>query len=425
MVTLSKQPRKERAFVVADSLTTGKRAPLPKGFWTIWTTVALDLIGFGIVVPILGRYAERFGANGLQVGLLFASYSLAQFVFSPVLGRLSDRIGRKPVIVLSLVGTSVACFITGAAGALWILFLGRFIDGASGASIAVAQGAVTDIAPPDQRARLLGLLGAAFGVGFVLGPAIGGLAALGGPHVPFYVAGVVAAVNAVAAFIRLPETKSENHLVSAVRKSLPKEARSPLLFRYAIIGFIAVMAFAGFESTFSLFGSQRFDLTEGSTAAVFLVVGVTLVAVQAGMIGPLTRVFGSRTVLVSGLIVVGIGLITLSFATVWLVLIVSLMLLAFGQGIASPSLTALVAQEAPPDRRGEALGYQQSAGALARIVGPIVAGILFDNVGNGAPYMVGGVLTMIAVFLLISAHKSHQSVHVGEHESDGGEAEGL
>ena len=174
----------ERAYDVAKK----ERTPMPKGYWTIWTTVALDLVGFGIVAPILGRYAERFGASGLQVGLMFASFSVAQMFFAPILGRISDKVGRKPVIVFSLIGTAVGSFITGAAGALWVLFLGRLIDGASGASIAVAQGAVADIAPPDQRARLMGLLGAAFGVGFVVGPALGGLAALGGPHVPFYVA---------------------------------------------------------------------------------------------------------------------------------------------------------------------------------------------------------------------------------------------
>jgi MFS transporter, DHA1 family, tetracycline resistance protein len=409
---------------VADVTASRDRTPLPKGFWTIWTTVALDLIGFGIVAPILGRYAERFGANGLQVGLLFASYSLAQFVFSPILGRLSDRIGRKPVIIISLVGTSIASFVTGAAGVLWLLFVGRLIDGASGASVAVAQGAITDIAPPEQRARLLGLLGAAFGVGFVLGPAIGGLAALGGPHVPFFVAGVVAGINAIAAFIRLPETKSEVR-TPAQPVSASSEARSPLLVRYAIIGFIAVMAFAGFESTFSLFGERRFGLTEGSTAAVFLVVGLVLVAVQAGLIGPATRAFGSRKVLVTGMVVVGGGLMLLSFATVWAVLIVSLVLLAFGQGIASPSLTALVAQAAPPDRRGEALGYQQSAGAMARIVGPIVAGLLFDHVGYGAPYMVGGILTVVAVLLVVDTHKRNHSIHVGEHDANRGDSEGL
>jgi hypothetical protein len=151
---------------------------MPAGYWTIWTTVALDLVGFGIVVPILGRYAERFGANGLQVGLMFASFSVAQMVFAPILGRISDKVGRKPVIVFSLIGTAVGSFVTGAAGALWVLFLGRILDGASGASVAVAQGAVADIAPPEQRARLMGMLGAAFGVGFVVGPALGGLAAL-------------------------------------------------------------------------------------------------------------------------------------------------------------------------------------------------------------------------------------------------------
>jgi predicted MFS family arabinose efflux permease len=250
------------------------------------------------------------------------------------------------------------------------------------------------------------------------------LAALGGPHVPFYVAGVVAAINAIAAFIRLPETKTEVHIHTPV-SSNAKEARSPLLVRYAIVGFIAVMAFAGFESTFSLFGERRFDLTEGSTAAVFLIVGLTLVAVQAGLIGPITRKFGSRTVLVMGMFIVGGGLMLLSFATVWAVLITSLLLLSFGQGITSPSLTTLVAQAAPADRRGEALGYQQSAGALARIIGPIVAGLLFDHVGYGAPYMVGGVLTAIAVLLVIDTHKRQPLIHVGEHYAHGGDGHRL
>ncbi|MEK7409962.1 MAG: MFS transporter, partial [Actinomycetota bacterium] len=158
-----------------------KREPLPRGFWVIWSTVALDMVGFGIVAPILGRYADRYGASGFEVGLLFASFSLAQMVFAPILGRWSDRIGRKPVLIISLLGSAIGSFITGAAGALWVLFAGRLIDGASGASISVAQGAVTDIATPQQRARMLGLLGMAFGVGFVVGPALGGLASLGGP----------------------------------------------------------------------------------------------------------------------------------------------------------------------------------------------------------------------------------------------------
>ena len=177
---------------VVEPARSPSRPPLPAGYWTLWTTVALDLVGFGIVVPILGRYAERFGASGFEVGLLFTCYSLAQLVCAPLLGRLSDRIGRKPVIVLSLVGTALGSVLTGAAGSLWLLFVGRIVDGASGASLSVAQAAVGDITTPEQRPKLVGMMGAAFGVGFVVGPAIGGLAALGGPHVPFYVAAALA-----------------------------------------------------------------------------------------------------------------------------------------------------------------------------------------------------------------------------------------
>ncbi len=391
-----------------------QRAPMPQGFWIIWTTVALDLVGFGIVAPILGRYAERFGASGLDVGLMFASFSIAQMVFAPILGRLSDRIGRKPVIIISLLGTALGSFITGAAGALWVLFLGRIIDGASGASVAVAQSAITDIAPPERRAQLLGMLGAAFGVGFVLGPAVGGLAAFGGPHVPFYVAGAVAAINAIAAMIRLPETKKPlaDKMVTRDEVKASKYLRSPLLTRYAVAGFISITAFAGFETTFSLFGERRFELTEGSTAAVFLLVGLMLVAVQGGAIGVLTRRWGSINLLWFGLGVIAIGLLSLGASTVWPTLIVSLILLAFGQGIAAPSITALVADAAPPNRTGEALGYQQSVGAFARVVGPIMAGAMFDYVGVAAPYIAGAGLSAVACVLIWAIAKEPQSTNL-------------
>lgn len=374
-----------------------ERVPMPPGFWTIWTTVALDLVGFGIVAPILGRYAERFGANGFQVGMLFASFSLAQMVCAPLLGRLSDRIGRKPVIIVSLIGTAIGSVITGAAGALWVLFLGRVLDGASGASVSVAQGAVTDIAPPERRAQLLGMLGAAFGVGFVLGPALGGLAALGGPHIPFFIAGAIAGVNAIAAFIRLPETKPRAEREARPSAQSPSVGGSPLLTRFAVVTFVSTVGFSGFESTFSLFGAKRFDFTEGSAALVFLFVGVVLVATQGALIGPLTSAWGSRVLLRGGFVLVAAGLMTLAFSTVWPGMLVAIAMLAFGQGVASPSITSLVAEAAPPDRRGEALGYQQSAGAIARVVGPVVAGVLFDHVGIGAPYVVASVAFVVAL----------------------------
>ena len=385
-------------------MSTRERTPLPPGYMTLWTTVALDLVGFGIVIPILGRYAERFGASGFEVGLLFASFALAQLVCAPLLGALSDRIGRKPVIILSLVGTAVGSLVTGAAGSLWLLFVGRIIDGASGGSLSVAQAAVADISTPEQRPRLVGMMGAAFGVGFVLGPAIGGLSALGGPHVPFYVAAALASANAVAAVIRLPETRTAEH---RARQRI-KMPRSLVLRQLAAVWFVSTFAFTAFESTFSLFGSRRFGLTEGSTAAVFLGIGLVLVAMQAGVYARLVARFGVGSVLRASFVVIAAGLFTLAAATTWPVLIGALALLAVGQGCASPSITTLVTERAPADQRGLALGFQQSASAVARVVGPPTAGILFDEVGVPSPYLAGAVLCLAAA-VMVAAWGLHRS----------------
>jgi multidrug resistance protein len=372
---------------------------VPKGYWTIWSTVALDLVGFGIIVPILGRYAERFGASGLTVGLLFASFSLAQLLMAPVLGYLSDRIGRKPVIIISLIGTAVGSFITGAAGALWVLFAGRIVDGASGGSLSVAQAAVADIAPEERRPALLGMLGAAFGIGFVLGPAIGGLAALGGPHVPFYLAGVLASINAIAAMVRLPETRPADLRPARRTRRTPE---SPILRHLAIVGFITVFAFTSFEATFSLFGDRRFGLTEASSAAVFLGVGLVLITVQGGLYGRWAERYGVPRLLVAGLSMLVLGLALMSVSLVWPVLIVALLLLSVGQGCASPSMTTLVTEHAPADRRGEALGYQQSAYAVARVLGPPAAGAMFDRVGIWSPFVAGSVVCGVAMVLVVT-----------------------
>ena len=379
-------------------MSRAERTPVPKGFWTIWSTVALDLIGFGIVVPILGVYAQRFGASGFTVGWLFASFSLAQFVFAPLLGRLSDRIGRKPVIIISLVGTAVGCLVTGAAGALWVVFLGRIIDGASGASLSVAQAAVADIAEPEQRPRLVGLLGAAFGVGFVIGPALGGLASLGGPHVPFYVAAVLAAINAVAALIRLPETR----VGPPVAVQAMAAPRQPVLRRLAVIGLVGTLAFAAFEATFSLFGSRRFGLTEGSTALVFLGIGLVLVCVQGGLFARLAQRIPAGRLFTIALAVVAAGLAVVAASTTWPVLIAGLLLLSLGQGVASPSLIEMVNRAAPAERRGEALGFQQSSYAVGRVVGPPLAGAAFDRIGVWSPMLAGSVLTVGTLLLVLA-----------------------
>jgi len=378
------------------------RVPLPQGFTTIWITVALDLVGFGIVVPILGRYAERYGASGLEVGLLFASFSLAQLVFAPLLGRLSDRIGRKPVIMISLLGTAVGSFVTGAAGALWVLFVGRILDGASGASVAVAQGAVTDLAPPSERPRLLGLLGAAFGVGFVVGPALGGLASLGGEHIPFYVAGTVALVNAAVAWRRLPETRPAD-VRRAAREAAKNDTGAKVrLWGLAVAGFTAIVAFSGFEATFSLLAGDRFRLTEAGVAAIFVGVGVVLVAVQGGLIRPINAKIGTQRSLQVGLVLNSAGLVVLAFAETWPLLIVALALLTIGQGLVTPNLSSLVSGRVPDHRRGEALGFQQGVNAFGRVAGPALAGVLYDHVAIGSPYLVGGALCGVALVVISS-----------------------
>jgi MFS family permease len=286
---------------------------------------------------------------------------------------------------------------------------------------------VADVAPPPERPRLYGLLGAAFGVGFVLGPALGGLSALAGARVPFVVAGVLALANALAALRRLPETHPSIRRVGpGTLRRIPgpteenevgvgwSDAEGELrptsggllgatwaagLLRFAVIGFVATAAFAGFEATFSLFGQRRFDLTEGSIAAVFVLVGILLVTVQGALVRPVTARFGLPTTLRLGLASTSAGLVVLAPARTWPVLLVALVLLVLGQGLTSPTLTSSVSERAPEAQRGQLLGVQQSAGALARIVGPAAAGVLFQHLGVGAPALVGAAVTGVALVL--------------------------
>jgi multidrug resistance protein len=353
-------------------------------------------VGFGIIAPILPLYAERFGASPTTIGFLFASYSAAQFLFAPILGRLSDRIGRKPVILISLFGTAVGSLVTGAAGAVWVLFVGRIIDGASGASVSVAQGAVTDLTAPADRACALGLLGAAFGVGFVVGPALGGLAELGGAHIPFFVAGAIALVNGIVAIRRLPETHVDR--VPVVGRVAPAERST--LRRFVVVAFIATASFASFEATFSLLANRRFDLGPGAVSVVFVVIGLFLVAVQGGVVGRVTARLGPLNALRTSLFVIAVGLAMLGVATRWAVLVPALALLVLGQGVSTPTIAALVANRADHRRRGGALGAQQSAGALARVVGPAAGGALFHHVGIPAPYLIGAALVALAAVTL-------------------------
>lgn len=399
-LTLRRRPASAR--VVPD------RRPLPQGFGAIWASVAIDLVGFGIVLPILPLYAEsdRFGASPGVIGLLVASFSLAQLLFAPLWGRMSDRVGRKPVLVVSLAGTAIGSLLTGLAPNLGVLFVGRVIDGISGASISVAQAAVADVAAPEDRPRLLGLLGAAFGLGFVAGPAIGGLAALGGPQLPFFLAAVLAAINAIVAARRLPETRpaAQSH------PEPDRPWRSDVVLPLVAVAFCSLAAFSAFEATFALMGERRLGLRLASTGAVFAAIGVCIAVANVAVVQPTVRRFGEAGALGVGLVANAIGLLLLAPAQSWSTVAPALVLLTLGQGLVTPTLASLVAGSAVASRRGGALGVQQAASGLARVVGPAAGGLLFERVGIGAPYVAGAGLVLVAVGALAHFGRSRAEV---------------
>jgi MFS family permease len=367
------------------------------GFATIWTAVAIDLIGFGIVLPILPLYAKRFHTTSFEATLLVTAFSAASLVFSPLWGRVSDRVGRKPVLLVSLAGTAIGSLVTGLAGGLALLLVGRIIDGASGASVSVAQAAAADLSGPADRTRLFGLLGAAFGVGFVAGPALGSLAALGGPRLPFFLAAGLATANTVVAARRLPETHRSG---SRPRRSglRPVLAVAPML----AVTFLALVAFSGFEATFALFGAKHLGLGIASTAAVFTAVGAAIVVVQGGLVYRVVGRFGASRTLLGGLFANAGGLALLSAAGSWAVAAPALVALTVGQGFVQTTMVTIVAGVAPPGERGVVLGAQQSAGGLARVVGPALGGALLGAAASGVPYLVGAALSLLAAAVAMS-----------------------
>jgi MFS family permease len=372
----------------------------------LWTTVAVDLLGFGIVVPLLPLYARHLGAGPASVGLLLAAFSAAQFVCAPLLGRLSDRVGRKPVLIVSLVGTAGASLLTGVAGSLWLLMVARVLDGASGASVAVAQASAADLVGPADRTRVFGLLGAAYGVGFVIGPAIGGLAALGGTRLPFFVAAGIAGVNAVVALRRLPETRPQPGAGDTAGRAgrVPGALGTALraIAGPAICTLLLVAAFSSFEATFALFGQRRLGFGLAAIGAVFTMVGVVAAAVQGGLAHRVARRVGDAGCLRIGLVAEGLGLALLPAVHTRAELVIPLVLVTAGQSLSTPALNAVVSARVGNDRRGAALGVQQGFSALARIVGPAVGGVSFALLGVGAPFFGGALVVAGAlVFSLV------------------------
>ena len=367
----------------------------------VFTTVLIDLIGFGIVIPLMPLYAERFGASPTQIGLLTASYAFMQFLFAPVWGRVSDRIGRRPVILASLVGTAIASLVFGLADALWLLFAARIVDGISGASYAAAQAYVADVTTPEERAHGMGMIGAAFGLGFVVGPALGALFAAIDPRVPFFVAAGLAAANFALAWSRLPESRRPDSApttysrVALLRASLASRVLAPLVW----LSFVGTFGFVAMEATFALLGERRYGFGLEEIGLVFTYIGVVAAIVQGGVVRRVVRRFGEWPVLQVGLVTTGVALALLAVTYSTWALFPVLFLLAAGSGLVFPTVTALVSQRAPAGDQGGVLGLMASTGGLARMTSPVAATLLFEYVGESAPYVLGAVLFGVCALL--------------------------
>ena len=362
----------------------------------VFTTVLIDLVGFGIALPLLPLWAERLGASPFEVGLLLASYAICQVIFAPLWGRASDRYGRRPVILVALAGASAAALLTGLASTLWLLFVARALHGAAGASYVAAQAYVADVTRPGERARGLGLIGAAFGLGFTIGPALGALLSTAGPRTPFFVVAALSAANLVWAYARLPESRSAT-AAARVRGGVRAMLRRPERRGVLVVSLVATAAFVGVEATFALFAADRLGYAELGVGLLFAFIGIVAASVQGGLIGPVVRRFGERRVLVGGLTATAAGALGVALAgSLWLML-PALAVLAAGWGFAYSATLALASLTAAADEQGAVLGALGSVGGVGRILGPIAGAAAYQLVAPAAP------LVLTAAVLLATA----------------------
>lgn len=356
----------------------------------IFVTVLIDLIGFGIVIPVLPFYAEGtvFNATPRTVGLLFASYSVMQLIFSPILGRLSDKYGRRPVLLLSIIGTGIGFLILGFATKLWMLFLGRILDGITGGNISTAQAYIADVTTRENRAKGMGLLGAAFGIGFILGPAIGGILSHWGIHIPFLFAAALCFANATLLYFTLKETVTADHPArnAAGTRGLSRLFSSltqPRLGFVLVIYFLFVVAFSIMTTTFSLYTMFRFGYNAQQNGYLFAYVGLIAVIVQGGLIGRLVKRFGEISLVIVGALLFAGSLFAVPFVgpvTGGLVaLLIGGGIFSLGNSLSTPALNSLASKSVGPAEQGSVMGVTQSAASLARAVGPALSAVLIHS----------------------------------------------
>jgi DHA1 family tetracycline resistance protein-like MFS transporter len=371
----------------------------------IFVTVFIDLLGFGIIIPLLPFYAETFGASALVVGLLSTSFSLMQFLFAPIWGRLSDIFGRRPIILAGLLGSAVSYLAFGLAASLPMLFAARILAGIAGANIPTAQAFIADSTTPENRAKGMGLVGAAFGLGFIFGPAIGGFLSHWGYSAPAFFAATLSLANFSAALFFLPESlppekrgpRARPGRVAAFRRAWSR----PKLALVLGVSFLVMTAFASFESMFALFVESRFEFGATTIGYLFAWVGVVLAMVQGVIVGRVVPRVGEHRLVPAAILVMVFALAGVATAPSVVLLMAAMGLLAMGMGFNSPSMLSVVSRLADPADQGSTLGVSQSLASLARIVGPLWGGFVFDRFGHSTPFYTASALMLVACGLSV------------------------
>ena len=377
----------------------------------LFLIVLIDLIGFGIIIPLLPFYAEHFDADPDVVALLMATYSFTQFLAAPLWGRMSDRVGRRPVLIASLAGAVVSYVWLGFADSLWALFAARAMGGLMAGNISAAFAYVADVTTRADRARGMGRIGAAFGLGFIIGPAVGGLLAGPDPATANYQLPALAAAGlSLAAFILALALLRES-LSPAVRARLAGQPAERGLAPFAdvlrrarmglLIGltFLVTFVFAGMEATFAMWSERQFGWGPEHNGYLFAFVGLLGTTVQGGLVGRLARRFGEARLIVQGAVALTVGLVLVPFAETVLILLVAMVFLVYGFSVSTPSLNSLISLQVGEDEQGKVLGVTRSVSTLARVIGPAWAGFLFSTLGRNGPYF-GGAVVMIGVLIL-------------------------